>query len=494
MVLTARLRLWAVRLVAKQYNPSSCHTLPLEVYRNEWSCSTMLPLALVALLTASSVSLAVEDTDCKWRQNITDIGQLPKGRHEVLENCLYYYLSDQANRASGDVYALFLEAPVSSSQQLPLTINNVVVDQVHSPSDSFSQFTVIGDIYVSWMDQRLKWETKEWHITSFKMHDFHHIWTPELTEQDSCSSVLSCWAHMHDIELSFSGLVKARINYRLTSTCAVDFTHYPEDVNDCCMLLQAADEYESQLRFDVENSNGHVGPGQPVTVGMVRDTLGLNTKPSTALSDWVVKTVSTSVYTRDDDGAQALEVCLKAHRQSPTLKMALTMPVSIITIIMLVSPLFGDLKIQALVKLFTLGLQTICFLFLCSQAPNTGFGTTKPKIYTFYETMFVLSLLSVLVTVLALALCRVRRKVPPPHRLYLVAKLVNTNLCCIQDDGNDIDRSSSYHQYTNNSENPIAQTPADYSPEWKHIFVACNNLFSGICLTVFVFTALFNAL
>ncbi len=105
----------------------------------------------------------------------------------------------------------------------------------------------------------------------------------------------------------------------------------------------------------------------------------------------------------------------------------------------------------------------------------------------------MLSLLSVLVTVIAMALCRIKRKVPPPHSLYLVAKLINTNLCCLRDDGNDIDRSSSYHQHTDNMENPIAQTPADYTPEWKHIFVACNNLFSGICLTVFVFAALFNA-
>jgi len=46
----------------------------------------------------------------------------------------------------------------------------------------------------------------------------------------------------------------------------------------------------------------------------------------------------------------------------------------------LVSPLFGDLRTQALVKCLTLLLQTICFLFLCSIAPASGFGGSKPKL------------------------------------------------------------------------------------------------------------------
>ena len=45
-----------------------------------------------------------------------------------------------------------------------------------------------------------------------------------------------------------------------------------------------------------------------------------------------------------------------------------------------VSPLFGDLKTQSWVKLVTLSLQTLCFLFLCSIAPPNGFAGVKPKI------------------------------------------------------------------------------------------------------------------
>jgi hypothetical protein len=107
-----------------------------------------------------------------------------------------------------------------------------------------------------------------------------------------------------------------------------------------------------------------------------------------------------------------LRLCLQAKKEMGTLRIALRIPVTIATLsppdpfikfisinfsLMLVSPLFGDLRAQAFVKLLTLLLQTICFLFLCSIAPSGGFGGSKPKLYTFYEFMFSLTFLSILV-------------------------------------------------------------------------------------------------
>ena len=92
-----------------------------------------------------------------------------------------------------------------------------------------------------------------------------------------------------------------------------------------------------------------------------------------------------------------LRLCVQAKKEMGTLRIALRIPVTIATLLMLVSPLFGDLRTQAFVKLLTLLLQTICFLFLCSIAPPSGFGGIKPKVYTFYEFMFSLTFLSILV-------------------------------------------------------------------------------------------------
>jgi hypothetical protein len=91
---------------------------------------------------------------------------------------------------------------------------------------------------------------------------------------------------MRDIEVSFDGQVRGRINYHLTSTCVTDFTNYPEDHNDCCMTLQSANEYESQLRFDVEKTKSGVSPGQTVTYDSSFDR---STKSSGPISDWKIE-------------------------------------------------------------------------------------------------------------------------------------------------------------------------------------------------------------
>ncbi len=105
----------------------------------------------------------------------------------------------------------------------------------------------------------------------------------------SCNSYYGCWRNMHDIELSSNGQVRGRINYRLSSACVTDFTNYPEDHNDCCMALQAANEYENQLRFDVEKTNSNLSPGQTVTVGVMHDSHGKYTKLSKQHSEWKVE-------------------------------------------------------------------------------------------------------------------------------------------------------------------------------------------------------------
>lgn len=201
-----------------------------------------------------------------------------------------------------------------------------------------------------------------------------------------------------------------------------------------------------------------------------------------------------------------MRLCVHARKEMSTLKVALRIPVTIATMLMLVSPLFGDLKTQSFVKLFTLTLQTICFLFLCSIAPENGFAGTKPKICksqsclllrfldTFYEFLFFLSFLSVVVTLVALGLSRLKRNVPPSHTLYLAAKLVNRYVCCVEPE-----TSTSYQRYiddtcTEGGRQTSSTDAPDYTTEWRHIYIAFNNLFSGLSFTLFIFTIIFDIL
>uniref|UniRef100_A0A183U5P7 Neur_chan_memb domain-containing protein n=2 Tax=Toxocara canis TaxID=6265 RepID=A0A183U5P7_TOXCA len=188
--------------------------------------------------------------------------------------------------------------------------------------------------------------------------------------------------------------------------------------------------------------------------------------------------------------AQLLRICVHAEKRMGTLRMALRLPVTIATMLMLVSPLFGDLRTQVFVKLVTLLLQTLCFLFLCSIAPENGFAGTKPKIYTFFETVFVLTLLSVVITMVAMALSRVRRTVPPSHNVFLTAKMINRFVCCIEPEP-----GTSYQRHVDETAQTNFGTPQpDYTMEWRHIYIAANNLFSGVSFTIFVFVAAFDIL
>lgn len=113
---------------------------------------------------------------------------------------------------------------------------------------------------------------------------------------------------------------------------------------------------------------------------------------------------------------------------------------------------------------------------------------------TFYEFLFFLSFLSVVVTLVALALSRLKRSVPPSHTLYLAAKLVNRYICCVEPDP-----SSTYQRYIDDSCNEnVQQTSStdavDYTTEWRHIYIAFNNLFSGLSFTVFIFIIMFDVL
>lgn len=92
----------------------------------------LIPLNLFQLQTLLNNIEGIQIFALDQPNIFSDISQIPAGRHEVLEDCLYYYLSEQANTKSGDMYALFLEAPVSPDQNFILTVNNIVVDQVHS--------------------------------------------------------------------------------------------------------------------------------------------------------------------------------------------------------------------------------------------------------------------------------------------------------------------------------------------------------------------------
>ncbi|TMS35752.1 hypothetical protein L596_003080 [Steinernema carpocapsae] len=411
-------------------------------------------------------------SSCVYKTNHTDIAKVLGEKQDLPEDCIYYYLVDREQKRTGDGYHLLLQPPPTEDRI------NVTVDDV-----------LIRTVDLSWHDDRLSWDESEFSdIQIFNLHDAHHIWTPQFGDETACTMQSGCMSKINDVEISSSGTVSARVTFRYPTFCTINYYRYPEETNDCCLFLSNSED-NHDIKYNI-HTRAKQSVEKQVAVSKVEQEPGVTVVTTVDSSVWTVEDRTIDVAKIAGVRSEFLRLCVHAVKRMSTLRMALRVPVTIATMLMLVAPLFGDLKTQSYVKLVTLCLQTMCFLFLCSIAPENGFGGIKPKIYTFYEFLFVLSLISVMVTLMALALSRVRRTVPPMHGLYLTAKLLNKFLCCIEPDD-----SIAYERQFDELPEARAANPhpeRDYTMEWRHIYIAGNNLFSGISFTMFVLLTVFD--
>ncbi|KAL3096991.1 hypothetical protein niasHS_002707 [Heterodera schachtii] len=435
-----------------------------------------------------------------WRLNGTDLEKLTDAQLSDYENCLWEFLNERERSQTVHPTHPFITPPLE--YPLKIVVEHLVVEQVDTLSKGSTEFNVFGHMLISWNDSRLGWDTKEWHLDELELKDTQtqEVWTPSFTDETNCGAMDGCLSKVGDLMLTPSGRVTARLVFRYPSFCRIDYRSYPEERNDCCLYISAADIGRT-VKFVVQvDQRRALLSSKSVPVSRVAQGLSAIVVTNMETSVWAVQRQSLESIRIEGNRGEHLQLCVQAKKEMSTLRIALRIPVTIATLLMLVSPLFGDLRTQALVKLLTLLLQTICFLFLCSIAPANGFGGSKPKLYTFYEFMFSMTFLSILITTVCLALCRMKRTVPASHGLFLAAKMLNHFLCCVEpdpstnyqrqfDDGFDsVSARGGIPQAPNSG--PALQN--DYSTEWRHIYIAANNLFSGICFSLFCFVTIFE--
>ncbi|KAI6194441.1 Neurotransmitter-gated ion-channel ligand-binding domain-containing protein [Aphelenchoides besseyi] len=450
-------------------------------------------LLLIQLKLSNPLIPSVEDAQsnaCQIRHNITDVDSINATQLEILENCLYYSLSN----AQASHFDLIQEAPFDIP--LKITIEQYVIHQVDLMQQGSSQFNIHGELSLSWLDPRLEFDEEDWKIKNFALHDNHHIWTPK-----SCGLTDGCISRFSDIEVNNEGQVSARFTFRYPAFCGVDYKEYPEETNDCCLLLSLT-ETDRTIKYDIQTKE-KVKVQKPVAITVVEKEDGSKVFKAVETSAWIVADRIIDVVKVGSYRSEFLRLCVIAKKEMSidsvsTLRIALRIPATIATLLMLVSPLFGDLKTQSFVKIFTLTLQTICFLFLCSIAPPNGFAGVKPKLYAYYEFIFFVSFLSILITLVCLALCRVQRSVPPSHFFYLSSKLINRFFCCIEPETNYQRHLEGFDGIDSNrgeaNANRESSSIVDYTHEWRHIYIAANNLFSGVSFSIFCLVIIFEIL
>ncbi|KAK5978145.1 hypothetical protein GCK32_000426 [Trichostrongylus colubriformis] len=340
---------------------------------------------------------------------------------ERLEACVYTYLTEVEKKFNHDPNSFHTDPP--PEPKLVIQVDEVAIRHVQLSIGSSYQFQIYGDINLSWEDTRLQWDSNEWKVDNYYLHDTHKIWSPNLIDHSICTDISVCSSELTDVEIGCEGRAYARLVFRYSAYCTIDYSRFPEDENHCCIFFTAF-ETDREVTFDV-------------------------TADRTKKEHTVEVTHLAGIQS-----LEVLKVCLHAEKKMSTIRMALKIPITIATLIMLVSPLFGDLRTQVYIKLFILSLQTICFIYLCSISPPNGFAGIRPKLYTYYELIFAMSSVSLLMTLACVALSRVKRTIAPTHRFYLAAKL------------------------------------PDPTMEWRHVYLAVNNTVSGMFFSLFLIIVL----
>ncbi len=106
-----------------------------------------------------------------------------------------------------------------------------------------------------------------------------------------------------------------------------------------------------------------------------------------------------------------VDVCLHYKRAAPAVKITLSLPVYIASLLVVAAPFMGGLKMQNLVRTLVLCFLFVSFAFTASQMNELNFGTFVPKICQSLEQSFALYMC------IDRYSCNIRRT-PPPSVWY----------------------------------------------------------------------------
>uniref|UniRef100_A0A1I7XDA7 Neur_chan_LBD domain-containing protein n=1 Tax=Heterorhabditis bacteriophora TaxID=37862 RepID=A0A1I7XDA7_HETBA len=420
-----------------------------------------VPIALLTLL----VTIYSFDTDCKWKSNVTDVEDIAHHKYQVLEECLFYKLTRDADQMQGKSNALMLLPPtVAAGETLDVQILHVGIRQM----------------WMSWKDRRLRWDPAEWKTDTLNIKSFGRLWVPDInSDKHQTASQSADFVTFQSLQSNNNGNISGRLEFRIQAHCDIDYTEYPSDIKHCCFNLQSS-LYKRYIKYYLENED------ETLDVKDIKTNWHI-------MNSWIKKDTQ-----EGDNKAELLEVCVVARRRSTTLAVELTLPVLISALLLLIAPFFRKIK----VKMFALLLQFMSFQFMAEKTPQIGFGATVPKIYIFYAFTLGVTVISLIQTVIIAAMSRIKRKVPPgrkssflrlhlknllsiktvfefylkiiAHRYTLLASVLNANLCC------------------GSEEDPVTDgtSTKDASADWVQIHSAFNNLASCITMIVYVIGAI----
>lgn len=158
-----------------------------------------------------------------------------------------------------------------------------------------------------------------------------------------------------------NGTISGRIDLNVHSPCDIDFTEFPYDEHKCCFNLYSPN-FQNVIEFHLESNRGESSR---------------ELKSAGFLPKDITMTIA-------DSEEQFLHTCIILARQIGNIKIELSLPMSVASLVWLTSSMLGDLKRQIVVKLFSILLEFLCFQFLVQRTPSLGLGYNRPKVCKFH--------------------------------------------------------------------------------------------------------------
>lgn len=388
---------------------------------------------------------------CKFTTNVTDLEELAHHKYQVLEDCLYYKLSRDADAMQGKPNALSVLPPtIAAGETLDAEILEFAIKLLWV-NEIWHIMGINGHFLISWKDRRMKWNLNEWKTDTLNIRSYGRLWVPDINSDKFQTSVQNGdYTQFHNIVVKNNGNVTGFLEYKVQAHCDMDYANFPDDHMNCGFRMKSV-FYPRYIRYYLIQGEDGV------------DLSKLKT-------NWHVQDANIKVlHDEDDRKAQIIEVRLQVRRRSSTLRIELTLPMMVSSLLVVIAPFFGTFRDQINVKLFAIFIQLVSFTFLAIKTPQVGFGETVPHIYIFYAFTLVTTVVSLLLTLIISAMSRIGRKLPPAHRYTLLASALNTSLCCGNEPNVQIDGA-------------LAK---DHQRDWMQIYIAINNVISFVILVAY---------
>ncbi|KAL3092523.1 hypothetical protein niasHS_007732 [Heterodera schachtii] len=442
-------------------------------------CSAQPFFHLVGPSSLFGLNSGINAIECKkFFENVTDVESLNHHEFAVFEHCVFYFLANRAQQQVGSQGFHFGASihPIASMpptyNDLRLSVSKITIQHFHL-NEFMRDLNIAGYLELRWHDERLTWDSQQFKVQQIKIASANHLWVPFLTGQGYETALRNDYENMEvrRVDVRNSGNVTAILGFKFTTFCDdTDFKHFPDDIYRCCFYLEPMNQ-RSIVRL--------ISDGQPVFTDpkYFRDY------------GWSLSGTVPLVY-MDPSNVTQLNFCLNLQRSSSSLKTELRIPAWSCGILFLFVPIFTNIRIQLITKLFLLLLQFFTLLLFTNRvSPQMGSTANTPTIMQILELGVVLNVISIMCTFCVLALTKLRIYNQPPWDFLINASTLINRFIYIFESASDYQdlEAMELHKEPSADGGPIEQPNSTKKPplvdnRFRSDWVGCFLAFHAVAI------------